>query len=337
VAQVGSGRDVASPVGAQLRADVDPLNDTNFETGNLFGVWIAQGLTDPAHNFPYLLQGGLGMPDRDYYLSATPHMAGLRKQYQAHIAATFKLAAFEDPEARAARVFALETKMAAVHATRGESEDVHRVVSWKRDELAAKAPGLDWAALLDAAGLSDAPVFMIWHPKAVPGLSALAAAEPLDAWKDWLRFHAVDRAANLLSKPFVDERFNFSGKALSGIPELRPRWQRAVDYTNQSLGEAVGRLYVKRYFPPQTKAKVQAMVGDLVKAFGKRIDALTWMSPETKAKAKQKLETLKVGVGYPDRWQDYSGLEIVKGDALGNAQRAGTFRGDDGGVTADRS
>ena len=98
-----------------------------------------------------------------------------------------------------------------------------------------------------------------------------------------------------------------------------------MDYTNQSLGEAVGRLYVERYFPPQTKAKVQAMVGDLVKAFGKRIDALTWMSPETKAKAKQKLETLKVGVGYPDRWQDYSGLEIVKGDALGNAQRAGLF------------
>jgi endothelin-converting enzyme/putative endopeptidase len=252
-------------------------------------------------------------------------MAGLRKQYQAHIAATFKLAGFEDPEARAARVFALETKMAAVHATRVESEDVHSVVSWKRDELAAKAPGLDWAALLDAAGLQDSPVFMIWHPKAVPGLSALAATEPLDAWKDWLRFHAVERAANLLPKPFVDERFNFYGRALSGIPELRPRWQRGVDYTNQALGEAVGRLYVKRYFPPQTKAKVQAMVSDLVKAFGKRIDALTWMSPETKAKAKQKLETLKVGVGYPDRWQDYAGLEIVRGDALGNAQRADLF------------
>jgi len=325
IAAIADRHDLARVLGGQLRADVDPLNDTNFETLNLLGVWVSQGLTDPSHSFPYLLQGGLGMPDRDYYLSATPHMAGLRKQYQAHIAATFKLAGFEDPEARAARVFALETKMAAVHATRVESEDVHSVVSWKRDELAAKAPGLDWAALLDAAGLQDSPVFMIWHPKAVPGLSALAATEPLDAWKDWLRFHAVERAANLLPKPFVDERFNFYGRALSGIPELRPRWQRGVDYTNQALGEAVGRLYVKRYFPPQTKAKVQAMVSDLVKAFGKRIDALTWMSPETKAKAKQKLETLKVGVGYPDRWQDYAGLEIVRGDALGNAQRADLF------------
>jgi predicted metalloendopeptidase len=325
IAAIADRHDLARVLGGNLRADVDPLNDTNFETRNLLGVWVTQGLTDPSHSFPYLLQGGLGMPDRDYYLSTTPHMAELRKQYRAHMAATFKLAGFDDPEARAARVFALETKMAAVHATRVESEDVNGVVSWKREELPAKAPGLDWAALLDAAGLKDAPVFMIWHAKAVPGLSALAAAEPLDSWKDWLRFHAVERAANLLSKPFVDERFNFAGRALSGIPELRPRWQRGVDYTNQALGEAVGRLYVERYFPPETKAKVQAMVGDLVKAFGKRIDALTWMSPETKAKAKQKLETLKVGVGYPDRWQDYAGLEIVKGDALGNAQRADLF------------
>jgi predicted metalloendopeptidase len=325
IAAIAGRHDLARVLGANLRADVDPLNDTNLQTRNLFGVWVTLGLTDPSHTFPYLLQGGLGMPDRDYYLSPTPHMAELRNQYRAHIAATLKLAGFDHPEARATRVFALETKIAAVHATRGESENVHNVVSWKREELASKAPGLDWAALLDAAGLNDAPVFLIWHPKAVPGLSALAAAEPLDSWKDWLRFHAVERAANLLSKPFVDERFNFSGRALAGIPELRPRWQRAVDYTNQALGNAVGRLYVERYFPPQTKAQVQAMVGDLVKAFGSRIDALTWMSPETKAKAKQKLETLRVGVGYPGHWQSYSGIEIVKGDALGNARRADLF------------
>jgi len=325
IAAIADRHDLARVLGGNLRADVDPLNDTSFQTRNLFGVWVTQGLTDPSRSYPYLLQGGLGMPDRDYYVSANPHMAELRKTYQAHIAATFKLAGFDAPEARAARVFALETRMAAVHATRGESENVHNVVSWKREELPAKAAGLDWAALLDAAGLKDAPVFLIWHPKPVAGLSALAAAEPLDSWKDWLRFHAVERAANLLPKRFVDERFSFSGKALGGIPELRPRWQRGADYTSQALGEAVGRLYVQRYFPPQTKAKVQAMVADLVKAFAQRIDALAWMSPETKVKAKQKLETLKVGVGYPDRWLDYAGLEIVRGDALGNAQRADLF------------
>jgi len=325
IAAIADRHDLARVLGGQLRADVDPLNDTNFETENLFGVWISQGLEDPSQSYPYLLQGGLGMPDRDYYLSTTPHMAELRNQYQAHIAAMFKLAGFDDPSTRAGRVFALETKMARVHATRVESEDVHTAVSWKRGELAAKAPGLDWAALLDAAGLKDAPVLMIWHPKAVPGLSALAATEPLDAWKDWLAFHAIERAAGFLPKAFVDERFSFYGKALSGIPELRPRWQRGMDYTSAALGEAVGKLYVERHFPAATKAKAQAMVGDLVKAFGKMIDALTWMSPETKAKAKQKLGTLKVGVGYPDRWRDYSGLEIVKGDALGNRQRAELF------------
>jgi putative endopeptidase len=325
IAAIGDRHTLARVLGGQIRADVDPLNDTNFETGNLFGVWIAQGLTDPSHNFPYLLQGGLGMPDRDYYLSATAHMIELRKQYQAHIAAMFKLAGFGDPSVHAGRVFALEAKIAKVHATRVESEDVHGAAAWKREELAVKAPGLDWPALLGAAGLQDAPVLIVWHPKAVPGLSALAAAEPLDTWKDWLAFHAIEQAAGFLPKAFVDERFSFYGKSLSGIPELRPRWQRGMDDTSAALGEAVGKLYAQRYFPEASKAKAQAMVVDLVQAFAKRIDALSWMSPETKVRAKQKLDTLKVGVGYPDHWQDYSRLEVVKGDALGNQQRAELF------------
>jgi len=316
---------LARALGGQLRADVDALNSTNFETGNLFGVWITQGLTDPSKAYPYMLQGGLGMPDRDYYVSASPQMAQLRKQYLAHIEAMFKLAGFSDPAGRAARVFALETAMAKVHATRVESEDVHSAVSWNRTDLPVKAPGLDWAALLDAAGLSDAPVLIMWHPTAAAGLSALCAKEPLDAWKDWLALHAVEDAAAYLPKAFVDEHFNFYGKALSGVPELRPRWQRGIDLTNVALGDAVGKMYVERYFPAETKAKAQAMAADLVKAFAKRIDALEWMSPENKVKAKQKLETLKVGVGYPDHWRDYTGLEIVKGDALGNAQRAELF------------
>jgi putative endopeptidase len=191
--------------------------------------------------------------------------------------------------------------MAQVHATRVASEDVHSAVAWKSGELTSKAPGLDWPALLEAAGLQDAPIFIIWHPKAIPGLSALAATQPLDAWKDWLAFHAIEDAAPFLPKAFVDERFSFYGKALSGIPEQRPRWQRGMDNTSAALGEAVGKLYVDRYFPGATKAKAQAMVGDLVRAFAKRIDALAWMTPATKAKAKRKLETLRVGIGYPDR------------------------------------
>ncbi|HEY1758102.1 MAG TPA: M13 family metallopeptidase [Bryobacteraceae bacterium] len=326
IAAIQNRKDLARVLGAELRADVDALNNTNFETSNLFGVWITQGLTDPSRSYPYLLQGGLGMPDRDYYLSGSPQMAELRKQYQAHLLAMFQLAGFDKPAERAAHAFELETGMARVHATRVESEDVNTAVSWRREELAAKAPGLDWPTLLTAAGLNDAPVFYIWHPKAIPGLSKLAASEPLDSWKDWMILHAIERSAAYLPKAFVDERFNFYGKALSGIPEQRPRWQRGMDFTSEALGEAVGKLYSQRYFPAETKAKVQAMVSDLITAFGKRIDALTWMSPETKAKAKAKLGTLKVGVGYPDHWLDYSGLEIVAGDALGNSERAEVFK-----------
>jgi predicted metalloendopeptidase len=316
---------LARAIGGQLRADVDALNSTNFQTGNLFGIWITQGLDDPSHTYPYLLQGGLGMPDREYYLSQSPQMAQIRKQYLAHIERMFTLAGFTDPSARATRVFALETAMAGVHATRVESEDVHSAVPWKRADLPSKAPGLDWPALLEAAGLSEPPVVIVWHPKAVTGLSALVSKQPLDAWKDWLALHAVERAAAFLPKAFGDESFDFYSKTLSGIPQIRPRWQRGIDLTNFALGDAVGKMYVERYFPAETKAKAEAMARDLVKAFARRIDALAWMSPETKVKAKAKLDTLKVGVGYPDRWRDYSGLDIVKGDALGNAQRAELF------------
>jgi putative endopeptidase len=325
IAAIKDRRDLARVIGGTMRADVDPLNNTNFETENLFGVWITQGLTDPTRSFPYLLQGGLGLPDREYYVSASRHMTDVRMKYRDHITAMFKLAGFADAAAKAARVFALEMKIAGVHATRVESEDVHGASSWSQDELSTKAPGLDWASLLEAAGLKDALTFIVWQPKAIAGLSALVAKEPLDAWKDWLTFHTVGQAGSFLPKAFVDERFNFYGKTLSGTPELRPRWQRGVDYTSAALGEVVGQLYVQRHFPPETKAKVQTMVSDIVKAFGARVDALTWMSPETKAKAKEKLGTIKVGVGYPDNWQDYSSLEIVKGDALGNAQRADLF------------
>jgi len=325
IAAITDRRALARVIGGNLRADVDPLNNTNFQTENLFGVWVSQGLTDPEHNTPYILQGGLGMPDRDYYISTTPQMVELRNQYKHNIASVLKLAGFADAPARADRVFALETKMAGVHATRVESAEVQNAASWKREEFATRAPGLDWPALLDAAGLKDPAIFIVWHPKAITGLSALAAKEPLDAWKDWLAYHAVSRVGGFLPKAFVDENFTFYGKALNGIPEQRPRWQRGADNTSLALGEVVGKLYVERYFPPEAKAKVRAVVDDLVKAFDRRIDALDWMSPDTKTKAKEKLKTLYVGVGYPDKWTDYSSLEIVKGDALGNLQRSELF------------
>jgi putative endopeptidase len=325
IAAIHDTQALARAIGGTLRADVDPLNATNFQTEHLFGVFVAQGLTDPDHNTPYLLQGGLGMPDRDYYVSTNPKMAAVRADYRRHVAAVLGLAGFKDAAARAARIVDLEAKIAGVHATREQSADVKLPQVWTRDALPSKAPGLDWPTLLDAAGLNEAPSFVVWHPSAVTALSALVAKAPLDTWKDWLAFHAVNQVTGFLPKAFVDEGFAFYGKTLNGTPQQRPRWQRGVDATSAALGEAVGKLYVGRHFSADAKAKVRAMVDDLTKAFDKRVDALQWMTPETKSKAKEKVKTLYVGVGYPDKWIDYSPLEVVKGDALGNLQRADLF------------
>jgi predicted metalloendopeptidase len=322
IAAIQDRRALARAIGANLRADVDPINNTSFHTENLFGVWISQGLNDPDHNYAYLLQGGLGLPDRDYYVSESPKMADLRTRYRAHVEAMLKLAKIDDASARADRIFQLETKMAKAHATRVESEDVHLVERWTRAELESKAPGLEWTALLDAANLKEARVFFAWHPEAIAGLSALVASEPIEAWKDWLRFHTIEQVASFLPKAFVEEHFNFSGKTMTGTPQMRSRERRGVDFTSGVLGDAVGQLYVERYFPAESRRRVQTMVRDLEKAFSRRIDKLAWMSLETKKRAKEKLKTLRVGVGYPNQWHIDPALEIRADDALGNLQRA---------------
>jgi putative endopeptidase len=317
---------LARVLGEDLRADVDPLNSTNFHTDRLMGLWVSPDLNDPARNTAYLLQGGLDLPDREYYVSDTPEMAAIREAYAKHVAATLRLADIADADAKAERIVALEERMARVHATRLESLDVRKANNpWKRTEFPSRAPGLDWKTFFAAAGLDTQPVIVAWHPRAIAGLSALVASEPLDVWKDWLTFHAIDRNAAVLPRAFLDERFAFHGRTLSGIPQIAERWKRAVDATGAALGEAVGQLYVERYFPPQAKESVREMVSNIVAAFDRRIGQLDWMSPATKAKAREKLKTLQVGVGYPDKWIDYSGLEVVRGDAFGNYQRAALF------------
>jgi predicted metalloendopeptidase len=318
---------LARTLGGTLRADVDVLNNTNFYTANLFGLWVAQDLDDPSRYSPFLLQGGLGMPDRDYYLDASPRMAEIRTRYQAHIAAVLKLAGIADGEARAARVFDLERRIAEAHVSRVDSEDVRKGNNhWMRQDFVGRAPGLDWQVFFSAAGLNAQNEFVVWQPSAVTGIAALVRDQPLATWKDYLAFRALERAATYLPKAFVDEQFAFYGKVLSGTPKLRDRWKRGVDVTDAALGEAVGKLYVARYFSAAEKARAEEMVRNEVAAFSRRIDGLDWMAPQTKLKAKAKLLALKVGVGYPDTWRDYSALDVVQGDALGNAQRASLFR-----------
>ena len=313
-------------LGATLRADVDFLNNTQLHTENLFGLWVAQDLSDPGRHTPFLLQGGLVMPDRDFYLNPSQKMADIRTQYQAHIARVLALAQLPEAAARAARIFELERRIAAVHWSRQDTEQVLKGNNhWKRADFAQRAPGLDWEAYFAAAGLGQQAEFVVWQPSAFAGISALTASEPLETWKDWLRFHLLEHEASYLPKAFGAEHFDFHGRVLSGTPEQPPRWKRAVDETNNALGEAVGKLYVQRYFPPSEKARAEALVKNLIAAFAVRIDHLEWMTPQTRARAKAKLATLKVGVGYPDHWRGFAALEVRARDAFGNAGRAERF------------
>ena len=312
-------------LGATLNTEVDGLA---ANADHIFGLWVNQGFEDSNHNFPHIMQGGLGMPDRDSYIDPSPKPAELRAQYQAHIAAILKLAGpgVVDPNTRAARVLALETGIARSHAPDADAADVFKQNnSWKRADFGVKAPGMDWDAYFRAAGLAGQTDFIVWQPSAVTGTSALVDREGIDAWKDYLRFHLIERYAGVLPEAVAAEDFAFYGKTLSGAQKAPERQKAAIDATNGALGQAVGQLYTERYFPPEAKAKAKAMVSDLTTAYRARISNLTWMSPETKKKALAKLAALTIGVGYPDTWIDYSTLDVVRGDAVGNMHRAEAF------------
>lgn len=328
IAALGDRAQLSSYLGSTLRADVDILNSTELHTGHVLGLWVAQDLDDPSRYSPFLVQGGLAMPDRDYYVVDSPRMKDIRGHYLAHIATMLTLAGTPRAEAQqqAAQILALETRIAQAHVSRADTVDVKRGNNhWSRQDFTTRAPGMDWARFFDSAHLPKQPSFVVWQPQAVTGLSALVAGEPLSVWKPYLRFHLLEDYAFVLPRSFAEEDFAFHGRILRGTQQQSPRWKRAVAATNGALGDAVGRIYVQRYFPPAAKARIEALVKDLLAAFAERIDQLNWMAPATKVQAKAKLAALKVGVGYPDHWRDYTGLQIIPGDALGNVQRARLF------------
>jgi putative endopeptidase len=332
--------ELARALGQSLRADVDPLNNSVFHTPNLFGLWVAPGFNDPEHYAAYLLQGGLEMPDREYYLSDTDRMQAIRTKYQAHVSAMLKLAGFADTDVRAQHILELEHAIAEKHIRFADQQDIVKANNtWKQADFAANAPGLDWAEYFRGAGLSQQASFIVWQPTALSGESALVTSTALETWKDWLAFHLIEDYADVLPKALVEERFDFFGKTLSGTPEQRPRWQGGVALVSSAsdetgtfflegrgtLGDAVGQTYAQRYFSPETKAQIEAMVANIIAAFRRRIDALSWMDPATKAEAQAKLTTLYVGIGYPETWRDYSAYEVKPDDLFGNVWRGGQF------------
>lgn len=325
IAAIRDKRDLSRAIGAAMRSDTDPFNNNNYaSTNDLFGLFVSQDLNHPTRNVPYLMQGGLGLPDRDYYLSAKPEMAEIRTAYQAYLTQLMQLAGLSEPQARAERVFALETKIAVAQADIIASQDAHKGDNpWTRADFDTRAPGIDWAAFWTAAGVPAVQRdFIAWQPDAITKLSALVASEPLQSWQDWLAFHSINQVTGSLPKAIDAASFGFYGRTLTGTPQQQPREKRGIAAVNGALGEAVGKIYAQRYFPASSKTEIQQMVTNIVAAFDRRVAALDWMAPATKKEARAKLAVLKVGVGYPDHWWNYPKFEVRADDPVGNAQRA---------------
>ena len=290
--------------------------------GGPFGFYVGQDDKNPDRYVAQMGQSGLGMPDRDYYLSADPKIVATRAQYLTHLTNVLTLAGQPNAAARAKAILDHETAIARVQWTRTDSRDATKTYNLMPvSKLTAIAPGFDFGRYLADSGVTVSEV-IVAQPSAFTGIARIVSRAPLQVLKDQLMVSTLDSYASVLPAAFDKESFAFYGTALSGTPEQEVRWKRGVNFVTGSLADDVSKIYVERYYPPETKAKADELVRNVVAAMGRRIDGLTWMAPATKARARAKLANFTTKIGYPDRWQDYSALEIRSGDALGNALRA---------------
>jgi len=297
--------------------------------GGPVGFYVGQDDKNPDRYVAQMGQSGLGMPDRDYYLSADPKIAATRAQYLTHLTNVLTLAGRSNPAARAKAILDHETGVARVSWTRTESRDATKTYNLMTvAKLRSSAPGFDFARYLADSGVTVTEV-IVAQPSAVTGIARLVSRAPLQVLKDQLLVRTLDSYASVLPAAYDKEAFAFYGTALSGTPEQEVRWKRGVNFVTGSLADDVSKIYVERYYPPETKAKADELVRNVVAAMGRRIDGLTWMAPATKVRARAKLANFTTKIGYPDRWQDYSALEIRAGDALGNATRAAEWAHND--------
>lgn len=306
---------LARLLGATMHADVDPLDLGVYTSASVLGLSVEHGIHGEKTYDVFLVQGGLGLGDREQYLSEAADAAERRTHYRRYVARVLGLAGFDRAEERADSVLALETAMARTHATAAASGvDRNADNRWSRSDLAREAPGLDWTAFLDAAGLGGQRVIVAWQPSAIRGLAELADARSLETWKDYLRFHAIDDYADVLPHAFADAAAEIHA-------DHRTRSERALGATQSMLADALGELYAERYFSPAQKKRVSRIIDNVAAAFRERVARTTWLSPASRRIALAKLDRLYVGVGYPERWEDWSDLRIDAADAFGNAQR----------------
>jgi predicted metalloendopeptidase len=326
----------ATPLASRL-AEIDAVKSAS-ELATLLGRLSMSGLPgavggyvegdvgDPTTNILYLSQGGTAMPDRDYYLVDNPKFAETRAKYLAYLETVFGLVGRPQPTADAAAVLALETRLARAQWTKVESRDVVKTYNKLAvASLPTAMPGFDWIAWAKPQGIDGASHWVVRQPSFFEAFAALVPEVSLRDWKAWTAAQIITQYAPYMSKPFADARFAFFGTALTGQPNQRDRWKRGVQLVNNAMGEAVGQLYVERHFPPAAKARMDALIANLIEAYRQSITDLEWMTPETRQEALAKLAKFTSKVGYPVKWRDYSGLRIVAGDLVGNVERANVF------------
>ncbi|OWK32357.1 M13 family metallopeptidase [Sphingomonas mucosissima] len=314
----------AAPSKEALAAEAGRLQRRGVES--FFGMYVNQDDKDPETYAVVFGQAGLGLPDRDYHLKDDVKLAANRTAYQAYLAKMLTFAGEPNAQARAAAVMQLEHALAEAHWTRVDSRDADKVYNkMTLSELATRAPGYDWTGYFQAAGIPTNAPLIVAQPTAFTGEAKAWAEAPLQVLKDHLLLRTLSTYARYLSKDFEDTRFAFYGTELTGAPEQQARWKRGVDLVSNHLGEDLGQAYVARYFPPESKAAVDALVRNIIAAMGERLKKLEWMAPETKQKALAKLAAFTPKIGYPDKWRDYSALEIRRDDLVGNVARANEF------------
>jgi putative endopeptidase len=297
--------------------------------GGLVGVGVQQDDKDPTTYVVGLGQSGLGLPDRDYYLKDDAKLATIRTAYQAYLTRMLTLAGEPNAAARAAAVFNMEKGLATAHWTRIESRDADKTYNkWTAADFAAKAPGFPWAQYMTAMGVAGRPFYLVAQPTAFTGEAKVFADTPLAVLQDYAMLKVLRAYAPYLSSDFDKTNFGFYGTTLSGTPEQQVRWKRGVSTVSGAMGEAIGQQYVAKYFPPASKAAADDLVKNVIAAMGERLKNLEWMAPETKTKALAKLAAFTPKIGYPDKWRDYSALQIQRGDLVGNVSRANAFEYD---------
>jgi putative endopeptidase len=299
------------------------IGDPDVSTNSPIAIYISLDEHNPDRYIPIMTHAGIGLPEKDYYENTADPYPGYRRAYQAYVAQMLGLLNQTNTTAKAARIMALETQIAHRHWKIEDRRDRDKTYNLKtRAEIRALAPHFPWDAAFEACGLGNQQEVVVSELSAMGPLANLFMATPVSTWREYLVFHLGRANASVLPKPIDDANFAFYGTTLSGQPQQRERWKRGVDNVNGALGEAIGQVYVERHFPPEAKQQMLTLVENLRSGYHDRFQALTWMSDATKAAAQEKLRLFRPKIGYPDRWKDYSAMDIRAADAYGNNKRA---------------